>query len=102
MCASLAYAAPSIVSDLVAPGTAQCGVYVDAQPKVTVPVTAITGGVICKFDVATISTGSHSVQMTAIAVNDPVWGSQESGKSVPLTFVRPAQPTVPVGLVLVP
>lgn len=100
-----AVGAPFVVSDPLATGTSQCGVFLDAAAKITIPVfpaTAPAVGNICKFDVGSVSVGSHTIQMTAISVNDPVWGSQESGKSSPLVFVRPAAPAVPGGLQLTP
>ena len=53
------------------------------------------------YDVSGVSNGSHTVVLTSI-VDDPVWGSQESAHSAPLTFVRPAPPDVPVSLRLAP
>lgn len=102
---SNAFAGPFVVSDPLASGTTSCGVFLDAAGKVTiavVPATAPAVGNICKFDVSGVSTGSHTIQMTAIAVNDPVWGSQESAKSSPLVFVRPGTPAAPTGLLLTP
>ena len=96
------WAAPFLVSDVLTAGVTQCGVYLDAQAKVTIPVTAVTGGNICKHDLSGISSGAHSVQFTAITVNDPIWGSQESAKSLPLSFSRPGLPAAPAGLVLQP
>jgi hypothetical protein len=77
---------PFVVSDPVAVGVTQCGVYIDTGARVTSPVVAATGGNICKYDLAGIRVGPHSVTMTAIAVNDPYWGSQESVQSSPLAF----------------
>ena len=96
-----ASAAPFVVSDPLDPRATNCGILMDAAPKVVIPVVAEAGGNICKFDLAGISNGSHTVKMTAIA-NDPIWGSQESAESVPLSFVRPAAPSVPGGLELQP
>ena len=100
---SIAVAAPFVTTDPT-PLTAvtQCGVYLDSAAKVTIPVTAATGGSICKFDAANVSTGNHSIQMTFITVNDPIWGSLESAKSVPLSFTRPSVPPAPTGLGLTP
>ena len=97
-----AFPAPFVVSDILTPGVTQCGVFMDASPKVTIPVTAVTGGNICKHDIGAIATGSHTVTMTSISVNDPIWGSQESVKSSPLSFVRPAAPSAPATLQLAP
>ena len=102
---SFALAAPFVTTDPTSvAGITQCGVYLDSAAKVTIPVTAATApavGNLCKFDVGTVSVGSHSIQMTFITINDPIWGSQESAKSSPLVFVRPAAPTAPTGLGLV-
>jgi len=99
---STAYAAPFVASDVLAAGVTQCGIYLDAVPKVVISVTAVTGGNICKHDLSAVTTGSHTVRMTAITVNDPIWGSQESAQSSPLSFVRPAAPIAPAGLALQP
>lgn len=96
-----ALSAPFVVSDPVDPAATHCGVFMDAQAKVTVQVTPDVAGKICKFDLAGIANGPHTVQMTAI-INDPVWGVQESPKSLPLTFARPAAPVAPVGQRLTP
>jgi hypothetical protein len=89
-----ASAAPFVVSDPLDPRATHCGVLLDAAAKVTIPVTAATGGNICKFDVGGIANGSHTIRMTAIAI-DPIWGSQESAESSPLSFVKPAPPATP-------
>ena len=97
-----ALAAPFVVSDILQVGVTQCGVFMDSAPKVTIPVTAVAGGNICKHDISAVSNGSHTVTMTSITVNDPIWGSQESVKSPPLSFVRPAPPSAPATLQLAP
>jgi hypothetical protein len=89
-----ALAAPFVVSDPLDPTATHCGVLMDAAAKVLIPVTAAAGWNICKHDLVGISNGSHAVRMTAIA-NDPVWGSQESVESSPLSFVKPGQPATP-------
>ena len=96
-----ALSAPFVVSDPLDPRATNCGILMDAAPKVVIPVVAEAGGNICKFDLAGISNGSHTVKMTAIA-NDPIWGSQESVQSSPLSFVRPAGVSAPAGLELQP
>jgi hypothetical protein len=93
---------PFVVSDLLASGVSLCGVYMDAAPKATIPVAAVTGGNICKLDIGTISVGTHTVTMTAISVNDPIWGSQESAPSLPLSFTKQSPPAAPTGLKLIP
>ena len=97
----MALSAPFVVSDPLDPRATNCGVFLDAAAKVTIPVTADGTDKVCKYDISGVSVGSHTIRMTAIA-NDPVWGSQESAESVPLSFVRPAAPSVPAGLGLQP
>ncbi len=99
---SVALSQPFVVTDPVVAGVTQCGVFLNSAPKVTIPVTSTPGGNICKYSVGSVNNGSHTIQMTAITVNDPVWGSQESAKSAPLSFVRPAPPATPAGLTLQP
>ena len=84
-----ATAAPFVVSDPVVVGVTQCGVYVDTNPRVTSAVVADIGGNICKYDLAGVAAGAHSVTVTTITVNDPIWGSQESAKSSPVVFTVP-------------
>ncbi len=81
-----AIANPFVVSDPVAVGVKQCGVYIDGAARVISAVVAPAGTNICKYDLAGIPVGPHSVAMTAITVDDPVWGSQESAQSIPLAF----------------
>jgi uncharacterized membrane protein len=92
-----AFAAPFVTADVVA-GVASCGVYLDTNAKVTVPVTGTT----CRYDLAGLPAGSHVVKMTAITVADPLWGTQESAESAPLPFVKPGAPAAPSGLTLTP
>ena len=89
-----ATAAPFVVSDPLVVGVVQCGVYLDSASKVTVPVTVVTGGNICKYDATGLAAGEHTVSMTAITLSDPVWGFRESAKSSPLTFILGAATTV--------
>jgi hypothetical protein len=87
-----ASAAPFVVSDPVVVGVTQCGIYVDAGPRVTSAVVTNIGGNICRYDLAGVAAGAHSVTMTTITVNDPIWGSQESTKSSPGVFTVPGAP----------
>jgi hypothetical protein len=87
-----ATAAPFVVPDPVVVGVTQCGVYIDTAPMVSSPVVAAISGNICKYDLAGIAAGAHWVTMTAISVNDPIWGSRESEKSSPLAFTVPGTP----------
>lgn len=98
---SAAMSAPFVVSDPLDPRATNCGVFLDAAAKVTITVTADGTDKICKYDVSGVSVGSHTIRMTAIA-NDPIWGSQESVQSAPLSFVRPAGVSAPAGLGLQP
>lgn len=91
-----ANAAPFVEATVVT-GVANCGVYLDAAAKVTIPATALK----CRFDVGSVTAGAHSVKMTAITADDPIWGALESAQSAPLNFTRPAAATTPSGLVLV-
>jgi len=88
--APAALAAPFVVADVVA-GVTSCGVFLDTGAKVTVPAVSL----LCKWDAASVTPGAHVIKMTAIAVGDPVWGTQESVQSAPLNFTRPISPTVP-------
>lgn len=94
------HAAPFYSVDVVV-GATSCGITVDAQPKVTVAVktTAISAarptGVYCEYDVAGLAPGAHTITATAIAVADPVYGTQESAATPPLTTTKPAAPAVP-------
>jgi hypothetical protein len=102
---SSAFSAPFVTTDPLSPGATSCGVFLDASPKIVIavsPATAPLVGNICKFDVGNVSVGSHTIKMTAIPVPDPIWGTQESAQSSPLSFIRPAAISVPSGLQLVP
>ena len=88
----IATGAPFVISDPLALGVTQCGVYVDIDRILTSPVVAAVGGNICKYDLAGIGAGPHRVTMTAITVNDTMWGNQESEKSSPLAFTVPGTP----------
>ena len=102
------HAAPFFTADVVV-GTSSCGVTVNAlakatSPVVTVPVTPQTPtGVICKYDLGPLNlpAGTHTIKATAIAVGDPVWGTQESADSAPATTVKPTAPAVPTNPKLV-
>ncbi len=99
---SPAFASPFVVSDPLTAGVTHCGLYLDSAAKVEVPVAKDANNAsICKFDLASVSTGSHSLKATAI-IKDPVWGNQESVQTAPLAFVRPASPPTPAGLTLTP
>ena len=96
-----ALSAPFVTSEPLESHVTHCGIFLDAAPKVVIPVVADVGGNICKFDVSGVSNGAHTIIGTAIVI-DPVWGSLESVESVPLDFVRPAQPATPGLLKLTP
>lgn len=96
-----ANAAPYVVTDPLMSHTTHCGVFVDTQPKVTIQVTVEGSEKICKYDIAGLSGGNHTVRMTAI-VNDPVFGVLESQQSLPLTFAVPVVPATPLNLRIIP
>jgi hypothetical protein len=96
-----ALASPFVISDPVDPAVTDCGIFLDAAPKQTVPVTLSGTSKICKLDLAGIANGAHTVKATAI-VNDPVWGVQESPQTAPLGFTKPASPAAPATLRLAP
>jgi hypothetical protein len=81
----------------VAAGVTNCGVFMDATPKVTV---AVSSGV-CRSALTSLSNGSHSVTMSAINA-DPNWGTQESAPSPPFVFSKPAAPIAPSNLRVAP
>lgn len=93
----VAQAAPFVEATVVS-GVASCNVILDGGPKVNVLATALK----CRYDVAAVAAGSHSVTMSAVTANDPIWGALESAQSAPLNFTRPAAATAPSGLALVP
>lgn len=102
--ASVGMANPFIVSDPVPAGQVQpthCGVWLDTAARIEIPVTSSAGGPYCKFDVGTVSIGSHTIKMTHVR-KDAVWGDMESVQSVPLVFPRPAPPGTPSGVSLSP
>ena len=96
LCVAPAFSAPFVVADVVS-GVTDCGVFLDGGAKVVIPAT----GTECRFDVANVSNGQHSITMTAIG-NQSLWGGEESAPSSPFVFVRPAPPTVPATLRLEP
>lgn len=96
----VARAAPFYSVDVVV-GATSCGITIDAQPKITVAVKTVAvsaarpTGVYCEYDVAGLAPGVHTITATAIAVADPVYGTQESPATPPLTTTKPAAPAVP-------
>lgn len=78
--------AAKVVVD-VAPGTTQCGFYLDASTTATV-VSANTTANTCTYDVQAVAVGSHTVAADT-RTNDPIWGSQTSAKSTPWPFTKP-------------
>jgi hypothetical protein len=96
-------AAPFVVSSPSTQTVTHCTLLLDAAPGVDVPVASDTTGKYCKFDMASLPTGDHT--LTAKFVNiDPIWGRSESVTAVPLLFTRPAArlTTAPTGLLLAP
>ena len=54
-----------------------------------------------KLDVAGSSVGVNTVNISACSSNDAVWGVLCSAP-VPFTFTRPAVPSAPTGMALIP
>ena len=101
--AAFVQAAPFVEADVGAAVTS-CGVFLDAAAKTTLPVTAPVPPatqVKCRVDVGTVAAGSHTIKLTAIQT-DAAWGTLESAQSSPFAFVRPAAPSPPASLQIVP
>jgi sugar phosphate permease len=79
-------------------GVTSCNFSLDGGAKANVPVVSL----LCKYDLSGIAVGAHTITVTAVAVADPVWGTQESAPTSPLAFTRPSLPGVPTGLQLTP
>lgn len=101
----IAQAAPFVRADnypaASTPKPTHCGVLLDSAPKVQIPITSEAGNIYCKYDLSGVSNGNHSIKMTHILI-DQIWGTLESAESNPLAFVKPAQPSLPAGLQLIP
>ena len=97
------YAAPYAVSDPTTQAVTDCGIQLDNNVKMDIDVEVVTGGKRCKYDLTTVSAGTHTIKATFVNI-DPTWGRSESVFSTPLTFTRPvaAVPTAPIGIVLTP
>lgn len=102
-CAAPAFAAPFVESDPVDSGTSQCGVFLDANAKLVIPVNVNAAGQkTCKYDLATLATGSHTIAMTVIIPASANNTGGESLKSLPFTFIKQAAPAAPGNLGLTP
>lgn len=98
----LAIASPFVVSDVYPTGQLQptdCGVFLDNNAKVEIPITVDANGVYCKYDIGGVTVGKHIIKMTHIRI-DTLWGSTESIQSLPLSFEKPGELTAPSGLKL--
>lgn len=107
--ATSAHAAPFCVIKDVPAGATHCGIYMDAAPKVQVPVISVPvtaeypTGWICKHDLANLPSGAHTCAGSAIIIADALWGGPlESPKSPPFAFTRPGVPAAPASLGLSP
>ncbi|MBK8916365.1 MAG: hypothetical protein IPM64_17510 [Phycisphaerales bacterium] len=103
LAAPSAFAAPFVEAN-VDPAVTSCGVFLDVLPKKVIPVTAPVPPATqfkCREDVGSVAPGSHTISMTGILTN-PAWGTLESDPSAPFGFVRPAAPSVPSNLQIVP
>ncbi len=92
-------AAPFVVSDPTTQAVTHCGMTIDTAAKVDSPVETVTGGKRCKYDLALISAGAHTIKATYVNI-DSTWGRSESVASVPLNVTRPGPVTAPAGLVV--
>ncbi len=100
---SLVVAAPSVVSDpTTTTQVTHCAWYLNATPRqlVVAPKDG-TGKPFCQLDVGGVAPGTHTIQ-AAFVIQDAIWGTQEGPKSDPLEFSRPAAPSKPFGLKVVP
>jgi hypothetical protein len=93
-------ASPFIVSDDTAQDVTHCGVFIDSDPKIDIPVTDTKS---CKYDINYVSVGAHTIKFTYVKI-DPIWGRSESVESAPFTFTRPSQTieVSPSGLLIAP
>lgn len=94
---AVSQAAPFLTTDPTTQEVTHCGIFVDALPKTEIAVTTSGTGKICKYDLANISGGSHTISATFI-LKSPIWGDEESAKSSVLNFTRPGGVTSPSGL----
>lgn len=103
--AMIVNAAPFVESDpqiMGQPKATHCGILIDSEIKIESPVRLDTAGQpYCKYDLATVAVGSHTIRATFI-VKDTVWGTLESVQSLPFSFTRPVVPATPTGLELMP
>lgn len=94
--------AARVVADVNA-ATASCGVALDGAAKVFITSTSITVPPTCDYTLApTLAAGPHTITMTALSVNDPVYGTQESAPSSAFPFTKPGAPGVPTNFRLLP
>lgn len=94
-------AAPFVVSGPLDARATHCGFATDGGARTDIVVATSGTDKICKMDLAGLTTGSHVVNATAVAV-DAVWGRLESAPSANFTFAVPTIPAVPSGLKLTP
>lgn len=99
-----AWAAPFVVSDpYPTSGTIPDGftVSVDDGPIVQSPLAAVPGGQGFKFDVGSLTGGSHTLKVKAVKDFGVPWGVKYSDEAV-FTFPVPVAPSGPSGLKLSP
>lgn len=95
-------AGPYCFTEPVPPGVTHCGVLIDDNPKLVIPVTNTAGVLTCEADVAGVTSTTHTCRFTSIA-NNALWGNAESAPStVPFSFSKPAPPPPPVVMGLKP
>lgn len=96
---STAWAAgPYVQADPLPVSITQCGFYLDAGSRVTIPTIPAPAplvGTLCKVDVGPVTVGSHTITMVAVS------GLWEGPQSLPFVFPKPNVGNAPTGLTLV-
>lgn len=96
------YGDPNVISDSTKQVVTHCGYYLNALPKVEVPVAKdADGNAYCKVDISAMPVGSNTVKLTFVHFH-PVFGRQESVPSLPLAVIRPTIPLAPTNLTATP
>lgn len=95
--------AARVVSSVEANGWAtHCAWYVDGGERVMAEAELDADGMpYCGLDVSGISAGEHTIKVAFIS-EDAIWGTLEGPISDPFSFERPAGPSKPTTLTIVP
>lgn len=103
----LVFASPFVVSDpyKVDPVNkllpTHCKLIVDDVSKGDIPIFADSTGSYCKFDMAGLASGTHTIKGTHVLI-DVKYGRLESEPSNPLELTKPSPPIAPGSLKLIP